>query len=388
MRGFRNVLVVSMAFFLLKGGEQLWDRFLPRYMQELGASALMIGLFGALKDLLDGVYQYPGGALADRIGSQRALLAANALAIGGYALYWLAPSSGWPILFVGLFLVMAWESFSLPATFALIGQSLPRGKRTAGFSIQATLKRLPVALAPPIGGWMIARMGNLGGVRQGLVVSMVLGGVALFAQRWLYEEVPVVSSPGVPLLSRLRSFSPQLRSLLVADIFARISEGMSEIFLVIYLINVVGLSALQFGTLITIETVVAIIFYMPGGWLAGRFGRFPVVLATFFFFAFFPLAVWLAHGYAAAALAFVVAGLREVGEPARKGLITDLGDGGRDYGLYYLIRGFAVAPAALAGGWLWQRNPALPFAVASAFGLLGTCYYLVKSTQYRGEIVP
>src|SRR5258708_36716217 len=142
MRGFRNVLVVSLAFFLLKGGAELWDRLLPRYMQELGASGLMIGLFGALKDLLDGLYQYPGGALADRIGSQRALLIANALALGGYALYWLAPSVGWPILFAGLFLVMAWESFSLPATFALIGESLPKGKPTAGFSVQATLERL------------------------------------------------------------------------------------------------------------------------------------------------------------------------------------------------------------------------------------------------------
>src|SRR5258706_8701969 len=172
MRGFRNVLVVSLAFFLLKGGEQLWDSFLPRYMQELGASALMIGLFGAFKDLLDAVYQYPGGALADRIGSQRALMVANALALAGYAVYWLAPKAGWPVLFAGLLLVMAWESFSLPATFALIGQALPTGKRTLGFSLNATIKRLPVALAPPIGGWLIARYGQIEGVRAGLLVSL------------------------------------------------------------------------------------------------------------------------------------------------------------------------------------------------------------------------
>src|SRR5436309_553439 len=161
MRGFRNVLVVSLAFFLLKGGEQLWDGFLPRYMQELGASALMIGLFGAFKDLLDALYQYPGGALADRIGSHRALIVANALALFGYGVYWLAPLAGWPILFAGLLLVMAWESFSLPATFALIGQSLPAGKRAMGFSVQATVKRLPIALAPPLGGLLIAHYGQI-----------------------------------------------------------------------------------------------------------------------------------------------------------------------------------------------------------------------------------
>jgi MFS family permease len=381
MKGFRNVVVVSLAFFLLKGGEQLWDGFLPRYMQTLGASAMMIGLFGALKDLLDAVYQYPGGALADRIGSQRALMAANALTIAGYAVYWLAPVVGWPVLFAGVPLVMAWESFSLPATFALIGQSLPADARTMGFSVQSTLRRLPVVLAPPIGGLLIAHWGNVGGVRAGLLVSICAGAVALGTQRMLYQYAPSVAKPDTAgMLDRARVFSGSLRSLLIADIMARLAEGTAEIFVVLYLMSVVGLSALQFGTLMMIQTIVSIAVYVPGGWLARRWGRRPVVLATFVFFALFPWAVWQSHSYGAAAAAFVVGGLREIGEPARKALITDLGHAGRDYGLYYLLRGLAVAPAALAGGWLWQHNPSLPFAAAGAIGLTGACLYLIRST--------
>jgi MFS family permease len=381
MKSFRNVAVVSLAFFLLKAGEQLWDGFLPRYMQDLGASAMMIGLFGALKDLLDAVYQYPGGALADRIGSQRALMAANALTIAGYGVYWLAPVVGWPILFAGVPLVMAWESFSLPATFALIGQSLPAEARTMGFSVQATLRRLPSVLAPPLGGLLIVRWGGIGGVRAGLLVSICAGAMALGVQRTLYQYAPSMSKPDTTgLLGRVRLFSASLRRLLIADIMARLAEGTAEIFVVLYMMSVVGLSALQFGTLLMIQTVVSIAAYVPGGWLARRFGRVPVVLATFLFFALFPWAVWQSHSYGAAVAAFVVGGLREIGEPARKALITDLGHAGRDYGLYYLLRGLAVAPAALAGGWLWQRNPGLPFAVAGTLGLLGACHYLIRST--------
>src|SRR5205823_11646103 len=106
--------------------------------------------------------------------------------------------------------------------------------------------------------------------------------------------------------------------------------------------------------------------------------RFPVVLATFLFFALFPFVAWKSHGFSAAAVAFFIAGAREVGEPARKGLITDLGQNAGDYGLYYLLRGLTVAPAALIGGWLWQKNPQLPFAVAGVFGLAGTGFYLIK----------
>jgi len=114
---------------------------------------------------------------------------------------------------------------------------------------------------------------------------------------------------------------------------------------------------------------------LPAGPLAERWGRFPLVLTTFLFFAAFPVAVWAAQGYVTAMLAYVIGGLREFGEPARKALITDLGGGGRDYGLYYLLRGLTVAPAALIGGWLWQQAPWLPFLLAGGVGLLSVLFY-------------
>src|SRR5687767_6015794 len=70
----RNVLVMSLSVFLLGAGEELWKSFLPKYLEVLGASAAIIGLFGTARDFLDAVYQYPGGAISDRIGSRRALV--------------------------------------------------------------------------------------------------------------------------------------------------------------------------------------------------------------------------------------------------------------------------------------------------------------------------
>jgi hypothetical protein len=42
-------------------GQELWARYLPEYLRFLGASALVVGGFGALQDLLDAAYAYPGG---------------------------------------------------------------------------------------------------------------------------------------------------------------------------------------------------------------------------------------------------------------------------------------------------------------------------------------
>src|ERR671939_1065350 len=70
----RNVAVASAAVFLLGLGEELWKKFLPKYLEALGAGPGVIGLFGTAEDFFDALYQYPGGWLADRLGRRRAFL--------------------------------------------------------------------------------------------------------------------------------------------------------------------------------------------------------------------------------------------------------------------------------------------------------------------------
>src|SRR6476661_5742867 len=92
-----NIVAASAAMFLMGLGENLWRRFLPKYLQLLGAPITAIGLFGTAEDFLDGVYQYPGGWVADRYGRRRALLAFIALAALGYVVYLVMPA--WPVAF-------------------------------------------------------------------------------------------------------------------------------------------------------------------------------------------------------------------------------------------------------------------------------------------------
>src|SRR6059058_3924463 len=70
----RNVSIASAAVFLLGLGEELWKKFLPKYLESLGATTFVIGLFGTAEDFFDAIYQYPGGWLADRLGRRRAFL--------------------------------------------------------------------------------------------------------------------------------------------------------------------------------------------------------------------------------------------------------------------------------------------------------------------------
>src|SRR5260370_39084772 len=87
----RNVVAVSIAMLLLAFGENLWKRFLPRYLQALGAPIRVIGLFGSIADFLDGAYQYPGGRLGDHLGRRTTLLMVGVAASIRSTTYLLAP---------------------------------------------------------------------------------------------------------------------------------------------------------------------------------------------------------------------------------------------------------------------------------------------------------
>src|ERR1044071_1211223 len=117
----RNVSIAAAAVFILGLGEELWKRFIPKYLEALGASTLAVGLYGTAQDFFDAIYQYPGGWLADRLGRRRAFLTFVAIASIGYLIYLLSPS--WPFLFVSLALVMAWQSMASPAIFSIIGDA-------------------------------------------------------------------------------------------------------------------------------------------------------------------------------------------------------------------------------------------------------------------------
>src|SRR5881628_2737256 len=96
----RNVAAASAAVFLFSLGEELWKKFLPKYLESLGASVTAVGLFGTAEDFFDASYQYPGGWLADHWGRRRAFLIFLAAAIAGYFIYLFSPT--WPYLFLGL----------------------------------------------------------------------------------------------------------------------------------------------------------------------------------------------------------------------------------------------------------------------------------------------
>jgi MFS family permease len=408
----RNTSLLLVALVLAGTGEKLWLGFAPKYIETLGGSIFIIGLFDALQTFLGAVYAYPGGWLTDHWGQRRSLLLFSVISVAGYILvlvwhHWLA-------LLLGSFLFLAWSALSLPATLSVVATSLQSHRHTMGVGVQSMIRRVPMMLGPLLGGWLLTRFGWTDGVRYALALCIGMSLLTLAFQWFMFEDdsgrrrgdesqtkkeasvrdssrrlLQADKSAAPTFFTVVKTFTPALRELLVSDILIRFCERIPYAFIILWAMDSGGVTAQQYGYLVAFEMVTAMFCYIPVAHLADKHGRRPFVLITFVFFTLFPVTLLWAHSFAWLALAFVVRGLKEFGEPARKALI--IGEAvpelrARTYGAYYLIRDCTVTTGSFLGAWLWSISPRANFIGAAICGALGTLWFWWFI--YRKDLTP
>jgi MFS family permease len=382
----RNLVVLLVAIFVIGAGEELWMRFVPKYLQTVGATVFVIGLYDALRTLLGAIYAYPGGVLVDIWGHRRAFLAFNLISIVGYALVLFIPH--WGAVIAGMFLFLSWTCFSLPATFSLVGATLAASRHSMGIGVQSVIKRLPIMIAPVFGGMLIDRFGVIGGVRIALLISIVLSTLTILVQRQLREEPKqeVATDERWSLWRSLLEFNAPMRQLLLSDILIRFCERIPYAWVVIFAMDYIGVSAKEIGVLTTVEMLAAIVCIIPASHFADRHSREPFVIVTFIMFTLFPISLLVSRSFSALVIAFMIRGFKEFGDTSRKALIIGYCEPqrcGQMVGAYYLVRDLIVSVGAILGAYLWKLGPALNFLGAAALGVAGTIFYIKTIRQSR-----
>ena len=425
----RDVLVLSVAMFAFSLGFQMTNRYIPEYLSALGASALVIGLFGTVGNVIGAVYPYPGGRLSDRIGSRVALTLFGLLSSLGFAVWLVAPQFGtisiagvvfepWIWIFVGLFLAQAWKSFGLGATFAIVKQSVPPERLARGFASTEVFRRTAFLIGPLIAAAIIQSVAEFTvSFQYVLAVALLFGVGATALQHVLYdasEDTLGKEFAGVrEVIDDLRSLPPELQPLLVADTLVRFANGMVYVFFVIVITQFLGVGldvgpvslspAAFFGVLLAVEMLVALVSMPPAARAAESVGLKPIVALGFLVYAVFPvllISVPADTGFTAplVVLLFAFSGLRFAGLPAHKALIVGPAErdaGGRVSGSYYLVRNAIVIPSAALGGVLYGGitlptvgiefggSPSLAFGLASAIGLVGVVFFGLFGEEYE-----
>ena len=255
------------------------------------------------------------------------------------------------------------------------------------FALQSIQKRLPRVIGPAIAGLVIAywqgrsetnEAGRIVGVQTLVMAALALGVISLTIQfRWMPHRRPEPQTASAREI--IRDFHPTLRRLLVAEVFTRWCDWLVREFVVIYVLVSRGESDRYFGLLVAVQHLTALATYLPIGRLSEQVGLRPFIGLTFVFFALFPLSLAWVPGGAWLLVAFVVYGLREIGEPARKALITSLMPEtvrARGVGLYWGLRSFAMCTAPLAGAAIWHLfGPETLLHTAFVLGCVGAATF-------------
>jgi MFS family permease len=180
--------------------------------------------------------------------------------------------------------------------------------------------------------------------------------------------------------------SPSLKRLLISDILVRFCEQIPYAFVVVWCMKTIvkPVTAFQFGILTSIEMATAFLVYIPVAYFADKSTKKPFIVTTFIFFTSFPIVLMFCQSFTWLALAFILRGLKEFGEPTRKALIMDLAPDDRKaamFGLYYLLRDIVVSAAAFGGAFLWKIGPSVNFLIAFSCGILGTVTFILWGSE-------
>ena len=400
MVGWLGINRATLAVLIVIGGlglsEEIWRNFLAIQLKDsvtgvnqaaqvLNAAKYM-GIFAVLVNLLEGFGYIIGGRVAHRLGPRVALLISALPMLIGFTLL-LSVKEPWLII-LGALLITNWEALSVPATFEVVGSEVPQNRRTIAFAVMSIQKRLPKVLGPLIGGFVMA-------VGYWLNLSLAFGLVILacLVQFFLLHRMkPKDHVKPVAVREVLRNIPPDLKRLLSAEILLRWGDWFVRDFAVLYVVGVLMRSNQEAGVLIALTSLTALLTYIPAGKIIDRApSPKPYIGVTFFLFALFPINLVLlpkllpALGVpmmGALGIIFVLNGLRELGEPARKAMIS----GGfssdiraRAIGLYWGLRSFAFCPAPLISYLLWRwLGPQSTFLIGGIVGMLGTAWFWLR----------
>jgi len=410
MRG--NILVLTVTQVLGMFCRSMVFPYVSLYILALGGEAAQIGFVNSLAPLA-GLIMFPlAGYLTDRAGRVRLI------ALGGYLsgiillMYIFAPS--WEVIALAGML-QGFMVFQFPPSSALIADSLSPQNRGVGVATMNTIAGTLATVAPYVAGTII----NIYSVNMGM---RYLYGVMMVAnlasatinlrflketshhseQRFSFSNLPKVFGDAYASIpTTLRQLPRSLRALTAVIMLGFMSNAIAGPFWVVYAVQHIGLSSVEWGLILLVETALRNLMYIPAGAVIDRYGRTKFILASLLLsLVSIPLFAFTDSFIEVLLIRAAVAVINAFFLPACSALMADTvprdirgrvmaaigrgtvmigaasgGTGGPGMGFVITI---PLMLASIAGGYLYAHNPAYPWF----FILIATMISLILSTLF------
>jgi DHA1 family multidrug resistance protein-like MFS transporter len=415
MRG--NILVMTITRAMGMFSRSMVFPYASLYILALGGEPGQIGFVNSLRPLAGLIALPIAGYLADRVSRVKVIGLTGYFSGAILLLYVLAPS--WQLIALAG-LLRGFAVLQFPASSAIIADSLPPETRAMGIAAMNSIAGLLAIVAPYVAGLTIDTLGVGPGIRLLYAVLMAAYLVSASINLRYLEDTSSHSPEPVKLADLpqtikdayqdipdiLRNLPRSLSVLAAILILGYMANAIAGPFWVVYASQEIGLSSVQWGLVLFIETALRNLVYIPAGIVVDRCGRSRCIrLSLFVSLVAVPLFVVSQDFFHVLLIRSVVGVTNAFFIPACSALMADVvprdlrgrvmaalgrgsvmigassgGTGGPGVGFLTTV---PIMLASLAGGYLYGWSPTYPwiFVLAATLISLLLSVFFIRDPQ-------
>ena len=394
-----NLLVLISSYVIFGFTSSLFTPFRSLYIRELGASPLVLGLISSLGSVVLALIRLPGAYIADRYGRRGIIVLFTFGAALSYGFYVVAPD--WRLIAVAV-VVSSLSHIYQPALEAIEADSMPPERRGMGYLLVWWLPGAPGLFAPAISGYLVERYGLVPGMRMVYAVVFV-SALTIALIRWRYLEETMEGSVSLgprELGSAFVEAAGSIREawvemgrdiwfLAAVLLLFSFENPLYSLYYSLFAVDVVGVSAMEWGMVSIIGTAAISLVGIPAGRLMDRIGRRRSMLLAYVFSMPALIAFTMIRGFTQMVvvnISFMMC--NSLLFPSVMALQADMVPRerrGRVMGLMGTLRSLAMVPAGVVFGLLYEVNRAYPYYVGVLVELVTVLVivFFVKEPESR-----
>ena len=371
----RNVFVLSITVFLIDLISSSWYMVIPLYLEELGASAIAIGVSFASISIGWYSLQFPGGLLGDRMGRKILIVLSTIMFLPCYFL--LSIAQVWWIATLAITVFWAFNGLQYPSLNSMIAESVAKKDWEMAFATFVFFINLSWAIGPLIGAFLIPLYGFQLIFYGGVIISGVCAAIQfLFLQETIHKKSKVKQEISLIINRNVVYF------LTSCSIFG-LAYGMVWPLIPLYANKLLKLSFFEIELMFSISQFATCISTFPSGLLIRKIGsKSGFIISTLG--ACLSIAAWMLSSSFWTAIILLslfsifVFSLRDTSYGSLISTMTVPQVRATVLGVAATIIGISIAVGSTIGGYLWEfYGPVFPFLLC---GILSfpSIFFLLK----------
>ncbi|MBI4188590.1 MAG: MFS transporter [Chloroflexi bacterium] len=380
-----NVFFLGLTSLLTDVSSEMMFTILPLFLANvLGTTTAIIGLVGGLSDSTEAVLKIFSGRLSDKINRPKLLT------VCGYSLATIAKpfmyiATSWGAVTAIRMTDRVGKGIRSAPRDSLLADSLSKDERGRGFGLRQAMDTAGSVVGLGIAAVIIyATEGRaidltlktyqklvLGSIIPAVLAVLVL--ILFVREREKRRAASVSQQTGQPVPVPKVKFDIRFKIFLA--ITAIFMLGNSSDFFVILRAQHLDVPLVQVILMLVLFNITYTVSALPMGILSDKIGRRRVIIMGWSIYALIYLGFALASNIWQTWLLFAGYGLYYGAfEGVGRAFIADLIPAekrGTAYGLYQGVVSFALLPASVIAGWMWDAiNPSAPFYFGAALAFI------------------